>query len=249
MAEDESVEDALSKALSEIVAPYPQHPVAAQPVASNATLSLAEYDRWVPAPTALADVANAYEGYEHAYEALNRRLSDGTLRFCVKSARWEEGDNQHRTTILEIMSSVVWAHFMPPAAHNFWVIGDADIFFKAPTYQYTGFNLFPSVALRGVRFDPAGLNDLLAPYAARLAEPISLADPAMPPAKGGRPRLEYWEPLLIEMARQLYEGELKPKRLVDIEKAMQDWLSTKGFNWSETPLRTRAHKLFESLNK
>lgn len=63
----------------------------------------------------------------------------------------------------------------------------------------------------------------------------------------GRRPYEYWEPLLIEMARQLYCGELQPKEQADIEHAMQDWLTANNHNWGETQVRVRAHNLWKTI--
>ena len=42
--------------------------------------------------------------------------------------------------------------------------------------------------------------------------------------KRGGVRKEFWEDLLIEMARQLWSGELQPERQSQIEQAMFAWL-------------------------
>jgi len=71
--------------------------------------------------------------------------------------------------------------------------------------------------------------------------------PAAPTTKGGRKPHAFWEPLLIEMARQLYVGDLAPKAQVDIEKAMHDWLVKNSHEAGETAVRERASRLWGSI--
>lgn len=70
-----------------------------------------------------------------------------------------------------------------------------------------------------------------------------------PASGGGRPSKSFWEDLWAEMARQLYEGDLKPNKQVDIENAMNNWLAKHGHSAGETQVRERARKLFKSISK
>lgn len=45
---------------------------------------------------------------------------------------------------------------------------------------------------------------------------------------GGRPKATWREPVLIEIAGQLLDGDLKPKKLADVEKAAKEWLGKQG---------------------
>jgi hypothetical protein len=73
---------------------------------------------------------------------------------------------------------------------------------------------------------------------------VSAPIPTAPAIKSGRKPHPFWEPLLIEMARQLYEGELNPEAQVDIEKAMHDWLVANSHEAGETAVRERASRLW-----
>lgn len=68
-------------------------------------------------------------------------------------------------------------------------------------------------------------------------------------AKGGRPRADWWEDLLIEIAAQLYSGELKPTKQADIEKAMLQWIEDSRFSAADSTVRPRARKLMQCINK
>jgi hypothetical protein len=52
---------------------------------------------------------------------------------------------------------------------------------------------------------------------------------------------------LIEMCRQLFEGELIPKTQADIERAMHQWISDNGHAAGDTTVRERASKLWRAL--
>jgi hypothetical protein len=96
----------------------------------------------------------------------------------------------------------------------------------------------------GVSFSRAGIEALIAPALA--ARDV----PAEPPAKaGGRPAAAWWDDLWIEMCRQLYAGELQPKKQSDIEAAMITWATGQGHDPAESTIRPRARKLWTALNK
>lgn len=67
--------------------------------------------------------------------------------------------------------------------------------------------------------------------------------------KGGRPPAEYWDDLWVEICRQLYAGELIPKRQSDIEGAMKTWLAERDDHPATSTIRERARKLWAALNK
>jgi hypothetical protein len=53
---------------------------------------------------------------------------------------------------------------------------------------------------------------------------------------------------MIELARQLYVGELKPKRQSDIETAIADYLSGRNINLSESTIREHARPLWQAID-
>lgn len=78
-----------------------------------------------------------------------------------------------------------------------------------------------------------------------LPEPVT----GLKGSSGGRPPKAFWEDLWAEIARQLYEGDLKPDKQVDIENAMNIWLDENGHLAGETQVRERARKLFKTISK
>lgn len=63
------------------------------------------------------------------------------------------------------------------------------------------------------------------------------------PHLGGRPRKDFWEPLLIAVGMAIYDG-FQPGRIADVERWMADWLSTNGFEAGEVAIRQRARAVF-----
>lgn len=77
--------------------------------------------------------------------------------------------------------------------------------------------------------------------------PVRGASSSFTGTKGGRPAARWWDALWIEIARQLYAGELKPDSQVLIEQAMHNWLAAQGIEAGETTIRDRARRLFHAL--
>jgi hypothetical protein len=75
----------------------------------------------------------------------------------------------------------------------------------------------------------------------------SKAAPSVP--KGGRPKADWWDDLWVEICRQIYEGELIPKRQADIERAMLEWVTNRGEDVGATTIRPRASKLWKAIGK
>ncbi|UPK00506.1 hypothetical protein [Bradyrhizobium sp. 170] len=87
----------------------------------------------------------------------------------------------------------------------------------------------------------------LAPPPPPALNSAAAAEPAR--NKGGRPRHEFWEELWVEIARQLYIGDLKPKTQADIEAAMHQWIADQGREAGGTTIRDRARMLWRAIEK
>lgn len=79
------------------------------------------------------------------------------------------------------------------------------------------------------------------------AAPIQASASSAPVQKGGRPSAEFWDDLWVEMCRQVFVGELIPKRQGDIQKAMQQWCSDHGHSDAASTLKPRASKLWNAV--
>lgn len=74
------------------------------------------------------------------------------------------------------------------------------------------------------------------------------ASPVMKPSKVGRPPAEWWDDMWVAIMKQIYEGALQPKRQVDIENAMQEWIVASGRSAATSTVRKRARKLWDALS-
>lgn len=68
-------------------------------------------------------------------------------------------------------------------------------------------------------------------------------------AVGGRPPADWWEDLLIDVCFQHFRGDLKPKTQADIERAMQEWITARGFEAASSTVRTRARKIWQAIKR
>lgn len=74
--------------------------------------------------------------------------------------------------------------------------------------------------------------------------------PAAPSvAPGGRRPADWWEDLLIEICFRNFRGELKPKTQADIQRAMQDWITQRGYSAAESTVRIRARKVWTAIKR
>ena len=68
-------------------------------------------------------------------------------------------------------------------------------------------------------------------------------------AQAGRLPADWWDDLWIEIFRQVYLGDLKPKSQADIVSAMQQWLSDNDIEAGDSTLKPRARKLYQMLQE
>ncbi len=83
-------------------------------------------------------------------------------------------------------------------------------------------------------------------------EPSAMPSEPSPDRKknfGGRPPAAFWDQLWAEMAGQLYEGKLQPKRQAHIEDAMKQWLSQADHDCADSNIRRRAQLLWQRINR
>jgi hypothetical protein len=120
------------------------------------------------------------------------------------------------------------------ALHQNWTAGDFDTWLPREG---------PHLQAFGVSFLRADIDKLVP-----ASGPTPKTDTAAV-APGGRPRAEWWDDLWIEICRQLYDGELIPKKQADIETAMKDWLAKRGEHPSDSTIRSRARKLWQAISR
>jgi hypothetical protein len=177
----------------------------------------------------------------NASRSMLTRLEGGIIRAVYRTMDWR-GPRPTALDSARAIPVIFWRNVSTQiTGHSvFWQSGDLTV---DASFQ-------PSRTSRGiyfgVRFDPVAVYDLVGrpqPTTSASQEP-----PFAPTAQGGRPRATWWEPLWIEMARQLHMGELVPARLADIEKAMKNWLAVAhNAHPSERTIREAARKLSWAL--
>jgi hypothetical protein len=79
-------------------------------------------------------------------------------------------------------------------------------------------------------------------------------EPARAPApdsakRGGRPPADWWEDLLIETCFRHFRGELQAKTQADIARAMQEWITERGYEAADSTVRIRARKVWNTIQR
>lgn len=149
---------------------------------------------------------------------------------------------------VEVPAIFWWAEGNPALEQN-WQTGDFDTY--VPRHLLTGewrkFSGELHLQAFGVTFLRSDVEKIAPPPAA--SPPAIAAEPEVARNKGGRPKHQFWEELLIEMARKLYVESFHPKTQADIEKAMHDWIILNGYEAGETAVRERARMLWRAIEK
>lgn len=205
-----------------------------------------------------------------AAEMLIRQLRDGLLLAGAAHAVWAKGSSRERYTYCKVDDFFWDPDASSQIASPLWQTGDIEF----SKYFGEGYSsIRGTVTFYDVRFNPdhmARIVERTAKAISRLEEdepkpaefpasPTMVAeaqaeldaklDKAAPASSRGRPRKDWWDDLWVEMARQLWVGDLKPSKLAEIETAMHDYLAQRNETASETPIRNAARKLFAMIQK
>lgn len=181
-----------------------------------------ESEEWISAIEAFKLVATAIGRYR-APRAICSRAHDGLIE--ARAARLMVGDRRHDNA--DVPEKFWWACGEAALEQN-WEVGDFETWIDNRIH----------LRAYGVSFSRRGIEALAAPAIASRDAP---SGPSANP--GGRPRADWWDDLWVEICRQLYAGDLQPKKQSDIESAMIDWAVKHGHNPSESTIRARARKL------
>jgi hypothetical protein len=55
--------------------------------------------------------------------------------------------------------------------------------------------------------------------------------------------------LLIDICFQHFRGDLKPKTKADIQRAMQEWITTHGYEAADSTVKIRAGKVWQATTR
>jgi len=182
-----------------------------------------------------------------AEKSIWERLHGGIIKTAaLKLSRASPPNAEpHITETPTVIPARYWGHFSDSTKSEFWQTGVARFFFRPERKRVTYATV---VRCFDVRLNPP---DVEASFPkAREVSPAAIRpqDPPLPePNKGGRPRKEWWDEFWIDIFQQIYEGDLKPAKQADLERAMLDWVSKHGHEAGETSIKNAARKLFKAL--
>jgi hypothetical protein len=198
-------------------------------------ISEAEYRGWTPIGAAL-DIVAAVMGTHGAAQAIAERLRANLLAAAAENIVGTT-DPKDRVDFVKVPPQYWSAMWVANPQSMFWRTGQVTFTYRPPSslrdqeHKATYF---------GLRVDPAGL--------AKLVPPVAVPVMAKVPHAGGRPAWGGWEDLWAEIARQLYCGELIPKKQADIENAMLA-ITEASDGPKIAVVRHRARKLWQAIKK
>ena len=187
------------------------------------------------------------EDREHAINWLAARLHSGEIHAIGEDCTFvkdEAGNFQIGEEIFVLHSFKVWKNIHAIHwKHDFWISGSYsdqdDGGFEQKVFK-------PFQVVSNVRFDPSLIDQFC-----KRADPIPIPSVQIPAkvAKqpGGRPPKPIWDELWSRISAQLYNGDLKPERQADLERAMQQALIDLGSDAGETTIRRKAKMLWEAI--
>jgi hypothetical protein len=175
------------------------------------------------------------------------RLHGGIIRTAALKSSIASPPNAepHITEAPTVIPARYWGHFSDSTKSDFWQTGVARFFFPAERKRVTSATV---IRCFDVRLHPT---DVEASFPqSRETQP---QEPPNRPAltlqelnKGGRPRKDWWDDFWIDICRQIYEGDLKPAKQADLERAMHEWVINHGREAGETTIKSAARKLFKA---
>jgi hypothetical protein len=184
-------------------------------------------EEWISAAEAVKLLKPVFNSAFTAQMTICNRAHSGLIR--AQAERFIAGKEE--SSDFEIPKGFWWAKGHE-ALHQNWPIGDFDTWVNSGNLHLQAF---------GVSFLRADIEKMIPPES---AQPVV---PSPPPVAGGRPPADWWDDLWVEICRQIYTGELVPKRQADIQKAMQQWCSDRGHSDAASTIRPRASKLWQAV--
>jgi hypothetical protein len=197
-------------------------------------------EEWITAADALAALKPTLTTYS-AQIAICKRAYNGLIRARAERLIVDEKVSNN----VEIPKEFWWSEGHTALTQN-WTTGDFDTWIDLSkiTVSYLSGGEVHLQAF-GVTFVRADIEKLIPAGTPALA--AAQAPPVPAATVGGRPPAEFWDNLWIEIFRQIYLGELKPKTQADITNAMLTWIEHRGEKASESTVKSRARKLFQAL--
>jgi hypothetical protein len=220
-----------------------------------------EVASWYTPIEACAYAAQIF-GPEKASDAIWERLVGGMIEAVATATSIMYGDDSPATTREPtFIPRFYWRHISNKGT-DIWGACDVRFFIPARLIQAAKPR---TVRCFGVKLNPRDIHETLPPIppdAQRWApepltapyqepspkKPESVTKPTVPTNKGGRPRKEWWDDFWIEICRQIYDNELKPKTQADLERAMLEWVENHDAGVGEATIKAAAKKPFKAWN-
>ena len=191
-------------------------------------------EQWITATEAVHLLKPAFGTYE-AQMTICKRAHSGMIRARAQQFIMDDKTRDN----FEIPKQFWWAEGHQALTQN-WTAGDFDTWTPNKETHLQAF---------GVSFLRAEIENLI-PASAPAPAPAAAQAPTAPTmTAGGRPPADWWDDLWVEISRQLYGGELIPKKQGDIETAMKEWLAKRGEHPSDSTIRSRARKLWQAISR
>lgn len=202
-------------------------------------------------------------GRPAAAREVHRRLKTGLL--WAAGSVGDTSNFRAENDLRSVVPALWWGHveYVSEPGAEFWRTGGATLIVPNRNTMVTTFNTYEHF---GIRFEPNGLRRIaddagialafsaqtmpdasLAGDSARTSTPPRLIDMDSLPNKGGRPRAEFWDDMLLAVAKSIYDGDFKPRNQADVTRAMQDWIADHGYEGGLTQIKAMASKAFNTF--
>lgn len=200
-------------------------------------LSAEEFSTWIPLRQALEFLQQSMTK-EQAIQTLVTCLWNDVLQSAAANCVVISKDSIVSKSELFLISFSVWGVVSTKEDNLLWVSNNLSLVTGiGQIHEEKGY-----LSYFGIRINSDQLNAMF-----NIPKPAVAGEANA--NKGGRPTALFWEDLLIDMARQLYDGDLKPNKQRDIEDAMLQWASNHDHSLSESAARERARKLFRAIQE
>lgn len=191
-------------------------------------------DEWITAAEAVNLLRPVCGSSSSAQMSICKRAYAGLIRSRADKFIIDDEDPHVN---LDIPKEFWWAEGHEALKQD-WALGDFETW-ENHEIRYRAF---------GVKFARSDI-EKMTPSTSASAPAAIVSAPVATASKGGRPPAEYWDDLWVEICRQLYAGELIPKRQSDVESAMKAWLARRDDHPATSTIRERARKLWAALDK
>jgi len=220
-----------------------------------------EFEGWTPIAQVYRSVIEHMFGHEGTVNEIVRRLQKGLIRAGAENHAFAHIDHDPEGVIQ--IGRERWARDWSEE-YDFW---------RSGTFSADDDGDLDTVTFFGVKLEPAGIEKMMGSLGGRKDLPVlqfpggktwvseeyddklpavETAPPSSPAAapKGGRPPKAFWEALWVEMACQVWAGDIGPEsRQADIQRAMEEWATANDEDASPATFKNAARALLQALRE